>query len=69
MKYRYAPQSRPPSMATLPCDPDWELVERGVYALFPLRTDLPLGDHPYGVVEYSRRLTREECKQFSLRPV
>jgi hypothetical protein len=69
MKYRYAPQLRPPSFATLPFDPDWELVERGVYAPFPLRQDLPLGQHPYGVVEYPRRLTRDECRQYDLRSV
>jgi hypothetical protein len=34
-----------------------------------LRQDLPLGQHPYGVVEYPRRLTREECRQYDLRSV
>jgi hypothetical protein len=65
---RYAPQSRPPSSFSLPT-PDWDLVERGVYHLVPLRTDLPLGQHPYGVIETPRPISREDCEHFGLKKV
>lgn len=67
-KFYYAPQLRPARCLTLPCD-CWEFVERGVYDELPLRTDLPLGQHKFGVVSFDRKLTPTELKKYSLKRV
>lgn len=67
-KFHYAPQLRPARTATVPCDA-WEFVEQGVYDLLPLRTDLPLGTHKFGVIAFERELTREEMATYSLKRV
>lgn len=61
--YFYAPRYRPPSWM-LP--PGWCLVERGQHHNPSLRTDLPFGDHRYGVIMYRRQLTEIECEQHEL---
>lgn len=65
--YRYAPKYRPPSECTVP--KGWDLVERGKYCDFPLRRDLPLGDKPFGIIQYRRPLSKEELESYELEPV
>jgi hypothetical protein len=60
MKYR------PPSFAT--CPKGFKLLERGTGGHFPLRHDLPAGDHPFGVIGYERCLTDRELADFEMKP-
>jgi hypothetical protein len=64
--YRYAPKYRPPTF-NLPAG--WVLVERGSAAEFPLRTDLPLGRHRFGVIAYERPLSEDEKADHQLEPI
>lgn len=67
MTHRYTPKYRPPGFATVP--KGWRLVERGrMVDAAPLRTDLPRGDHPFGVIEYDAPLTPEQLLAFELEP-
>ena len=52
MRALYAPLFRPPTQyGSVP--KGWTLVERGKqFDCAPLRTDLPRGDHPFGVIAY-----------------
>jgi hypothetical protein len=65
-RHLYAPLLRPPSHATVP--EGWELIERGTLGMFPLRTDLPEGATPHGVIAYTRPLTSQEVLDYSLIP-
>ena len=67
MRYLYAPLYRPPGYATVP--DGWEVVERGRSYELPLRTDLPMGYHQFGVISYGRKLTDEEVADFQLHPM
>lgn len=63
--YHYTPKYRPPSEVTVPRG--WEIVERGKYTDgFNKRSDLPIGQHPFGVIRYRRPLTDEEREQYEL---
>ena len=57
-RHAYALRYRPPSF-TLP--KGWTLAERGANTPeFSARTDVPVGRHRFGVIEYDRPLTAEE---------
>lgn len=62
--YHYATKYRPPGFATVP--DGWELIESGFRGDFPLRTDLPRGRYPYGVIRYRRPLSPAEIEQWEL---
>ena len=64
--FRYTPKYRPAGAFTLP--KGWRIVERPTQdRTFELRTDLPVSDEPFGIVEYDRRLTDEEIERYELR--
>ena len=67
MKYLYAPCYRPPGYGTVP--PGYSIEERGPELALPLRPDLPMGKHRFGVINYVRRLTDEEVADFQLQPL
>lgn len=67
MKYRYATQYRMPDFVTAP--PGFEIVERGPQFPLPLRTDLPMGKHPFGVIAYDKLLSFEAVQDFQLTPL
>ena len=68
MTYRYTLLYRPPSFCTAP--KGWNLIERPAPGLgFDKRTDLPLSEHTFGVIEYDRPLTAEEIATFELKRV
>ena len=60
----YTPRYRPPTSFTLPRG-QWTLRERPAVG-FPLRTDLPISQHPHGVVVFDRALTAQELDDFEL---
>jgi len=60
----YTPRYRPPTSVTLPRG-QWTLRERPAVG-FPLRTDLPISQHPHGVVVFDRALTAQELDDFEL---
>lgn len=62
--YIYACLLRPPTFAV---PKGWKLLERGRHDVAPLRTDLPLGPEPYGVIGYERRLSVDEVRNYDLR--
>ena len=64
MKYLYAPLYRPPDFATVP--PGWVYIERGVLNLLPLRTDLPMGSHAFGVIAYDVKLHDDAVRDFQM---
>lgn len=62
----YTPRYRPPTSATLPrAAGRWTLLERPAVG-FPLRTDLPISQHPHGVVVFDRALTAQELDDYEL---
>jgi hypothetical protein len=67
MRALYAPLFRPPTQyGSVP--KGWTLVERGKqFDCAPLRTDLPRGDHPFGVIAYDVPLLPAEEESFELR--
>ena len=67
MKYLYAPLYRPPDFATVP--PGWVYVERGGLNPLPLRMDLPLGKHAFGVIAYDVKLHDDAVADFQLLPL
>jgi len=64
MKYLYAPMYRPPGYGTVP--PGWTIVERGPQYELPLRTDLPMGRHPFGVIAFEMKLSDESAADWQL---
>lgn len=66
MKYLYTPLYRPPSFAALPRG--WDLVERPrlVPNNYERRVDLPVSEHPHGVVGFDRKLTEHEKDSYQL---
>lgn len=62
----YTLKYRPPGYAT--CPKGWTLLERGTGGHFPLRTDLPIGVHRFGVIGYERCLTGDEMRAFEIEP-
>lgn len=68
MMWLYAPAYRPPTYGSVPSG--YFLIERGsVVDAAPLRTDLPIGKHAFGVVAYKRELTKDEVDDFQLFPL
>lgn len=65
---RYTLLYRPPSTFTLPRGIGWSLVERPTVGHYN-RPDLPLSQHPFGVVTFDREVTPEEIEQFELQQV
>lgn len=62
---RYIPLFRPAGYATLPRGLQWSYVEAPAY--ITLRPDLPRSQHPHGVIETERPLTKDEMRDFDLR--
>ena len=65
--FRYTMKFRPPDKWTLPLKP-WALVERprnDDYG-FRLRTDLPISEHQFGVVEFGEKLDDAVVRAFEL---
>ena len=68
MGTRYACLLRPPTQhGSLPRGIKWTLIERGRHDCAPLRTDLPLGQEPHGVIEVEHPLTADEIDRHDLR--
>jgi hypothetical protein len=65
---RYTLRYRPPSSSTLPRG--WRIVERPTsVSTYDLRTDLPVSEHPHGVVEFDAPLTADQIADFELLPL
>lgn len=62
----YTLKYRPPGYTT--CPKGFTLLERGTGGHFPLRSDLPAGVHPFGVIGYDRCLTPAELAAFEIVP-
>jgi hypothetical protein len=62
--YHYTLKYRPPGICT--CPVGWELMESGTGGFFPLRTDLPRGEHRFGVIRYRRELTPRELETYEM---
>lgn len=69
IKYLYTPQYRPPSFNCLP--KGWGLVERPAATPnnFERRTDLPVSQHPFGVVSFHAELTEDQLADYQLKVV
>jgi hypothetical protein len=64
--WRYRPRLRPASRYTLPDGVVWRYVEAPAMVGIVTRSDLPVSEHRYGVIEVNRELTGEECWRFDL---
>ncbi len=68
IEYLYRPLLRPASICTVPAG--WDYVEAPEEEPdIARRRGIPLSKQRYGIIAYSRRLTKDEMKQFSLGPV
>ncbi len=66
--YKYVPLYRPPGFATVPSG--WTLVERPRKDnSFERRTELPLSEHPFGVIGYAKPLHAADVDAFELKPL
>ena len=65
IEYLYRPLMRPPSSSTVP--EGWDYVE-APFEIAVLR-GLPVSKYQFGIIAYSRRLTKFEMKQFGLQQV
>ena len=59
IEYLYRPTLRPPSFCTVP--EGWDYVEMpSDLAYAALRRGLPVSSNRFGIIAYTRRLTKEE---------
>lgn len=66
-QYRYGLTLRPAGFP--PAWGHWELLERGTVGSYPLRTDLPEGRFPHGVVAFPHPIADSNISHFDLTPL